>query len=191
MKIVSNTNADVSTPGALTNQIFLLRDTIYLLTISASKLNNFSNPFIYFGNGINAEINTRIPITSTTPAEYSTPRPIQPAADATEDDIKKYTEDMKQWSKDNSLSNLVHDGSKKRNRFHHGFIAQEIDVLNVFGGYQDLSLNGGEDVKSLGYIEFIAPLTKAVQELSKQNDELRANNASLLSRIMALESKLN
>jgi hypothetical protein len=98
---------------------------------------------------------------------------------------------MKQWSKDNSLSNLVHDGSKKRNRFHHGFIAQEVGALNVFGGYQDLSLNGGEDVKSLGYIEFIAPLTKAVQELSKQNDELRANNASLLSRIMALESKLN
>lgn len=63
------------------------------------------------------------------------------------------------------------DGSKKRTRLHHGFIAQEVkataDELGVdFGGYQDHLINGGGDIKSLGYEELIAPLVKAVQELT-------------------------
>lgn len=63
------------------------------------------------------------------------------------------------------------DGSKTRVRYHHGLIAQEVkaacDAANVeFGGYQDHSVNGGADVLSLGYEELIAPLIKAVQELS-------------------------
>lgn len=62
------------------------------------------------------------------------------------------------------------DGSRKRTRFHHGFIAQEVKaVLDAqgidFGGYQDHKINGGADVLSLGYSEFIAPIVKAVQEL--------------------------
>lgn len=65
------------------------------------------------------------------------------------------------------------DGSKKRTRFHHGLIAQEVkaacDAAGVeFGGYQDHSINGGKDVLSLGYEELIAPLIKSVQQLSKQ-----------------------
>jgi len=64
------------------------------------------------------------------------------------------------------------DGSKKRSRAHQGVIAQEVkqvmDELNVdFAGYQDHSISGGEDVLTIGYTEFIAPLIKAVQELSK------------------------
>ena len=34
-----------------------------------------------------------------------------------------------------------------------------------FGGFQDHAVNGGQDVLSLGYMELIAPLIKAVQEL--------------------------
>lgn len=65
------------------------------------------------------------------------------------------------------------DGSKKRTRFHHGFIAQDIEAIIKetgvdFGGYQDHSINGGGDVKSLGYEEFIAPMVKAIQELSSR-----------------------
>ena len=56
------------------------------------------------------------------------------------------------------------NGSRKRNRYHHGFIAQDLQNLN-FGGYQDHSIKGGKDVLSLGYDELIAPLVKAVQEL--------------------------
>ena len=58
-----------------------------------------------------------------------------------------------------------------------------MDDLNVdFGGYQDHSLNkNSEDDKlTVGYIEFIAPLIKSVQELSqtvkeqqKEIDELK------------------
>jgi hypothetical protein len=71
------------------------------------------------------------------------------------------------------------DGSKKRNRFHHGLVAQEVkevcDGLGIdFGGYQDHSINGGKDVLSLGYDELIAPLIKAVQQLSAEIDGLKS-----------------
>lgn len=66
---------------------------------------------------------------------------------------------------------IPNDGSKVRNRFHQGVIAQQVkavmDELGVdFGGYQDHSHNGGEDVLTMNYLEFIGPLIKAVQELS-------------------------
>jgi hypothetical protein len=75
------------------------------------------------------------------------------------------------------VTKLPKDGSKKRSRYHHGVIAQEIrqviDETGVdFGGFQDHSLNGGSDVLSIGYEEFIAPLIKAVQELSARVKEL-------------------
>ena len=41
----------------------------------------------------------------------------------------------------------------------------QISSLNVFGGYNDGLVNNGEDIKTLNYSEFIAPLVKAVQEL--------------------------
>ena len=58
---------------------------------------------------------------------------------------------------------LPMDGSKTRTRYHHGFIAQDF-VNSNFGGFQDHSRNGGKDVMSIGYDEFIAPLVKAIQE---------------------------
>ena len=70
------------------------------------------------------------------------------------------------------------DGSKVRQRYHYGLIADELkttmDELGVdFGGYQDHSINGGMCVKSVGYAELISPLIKAVQELSAQVDDLK------------------
>ena len=71
------------------------------------------------------------------------------------------------------------DGSKARQRYHYGLIADELkstmDELGVdFGGYQDHGINGGGMcVKSVGYTELISPLIKAVQELSAQVDELK------------------
>lgn len=84
------------------------------------------------------------------------------------------------------IENLVHNGSKKRSRYHSGFIAQEvkgvIDAQGVdFGGYQDHSINGGQDVKTIGYAEFIAPLVKAIQEQ-------QSIIASLTARVEALEA---
>ncbi len=67
------------------------------------------------------------------------------------------------------------DGTHKKTRPHYGLIAQEVkatmDSLGVdFGGYQDHRIVGGEDVRTLGYSEFIAPLIKAIQELSTRLD---------------------
>lgn len=76
-------------------------------------------------------------------------------------------------------ANLTHDGSKKRNRYHHGLIAQEVGALVAatgvdFGGYQDFEVNGGEALQAVVYEELIAPLIKAVQELSAKVSALEA-----------------
>ncbi|GEM_PF-2506808 len=64
---------------------------------------------------------------------------------------------------------IAQDGSKKRNRYHHWFIAQEVnDLCNQlgveFGGMQHQEINGGDDVWTLGYDEFIPPIVKSIQE---------------------------
>ena len=58
----------------------------------------------------------------------------------------------------------------KRNRYHHGFIAQDIQQLinetNIdFGSFHDSKVIGGEDELTLGHTEFIGPMVKAIQEL--------------------------
>jgi len=83
-------------------------------------------------------------------------------------------------NEDGTTTTINHpeDGSKKRSRYHQGFIAQEVKAVmtaqNIdFGGYQDHSINGGADVKSLGYEEFIAPIIKAIQELKAEIELLK------------------
>ncbi len=71
--------------------------------------------------------------------------------------------------------------SLARTRFHHGFIAQDVADLIArsgvdFGGFQEHSRNGGADVQSLGYTEFVAPLVRAVQELSARVRELEGRS---------------
>ena len=53
-----------------------------------------------------------------------------------------------------------------------------------FGGYQDHSINGGRDVLSLGYEEFISVIVKGIQEQQKEIEELK-------SKIEKLEGKIN
>ena len=79
------------------------------------------------------------------------------------------------------------DGSRKRNRYHHGLIAQEVkEVLDAkgidFGGYQDHSVAGGKDVLTIGYDELVGPLIKAVQELSSQVKALSLELADLKAK---------
>ena len=72
------------------------------------------------------------------------------------------------WDRRDAYKDNKSDGSKKDKRVHHGFIAQDFQDLDFdFGGFQDHKLNGGEDQLSLNYLEFIAPLTKAIQEQQK------------------------
>jgi hypothetical protein len=101
-------------------------------------------------------------------------RPAKPGPEATKEEWAAYSDACK-------LENLTHDGSKKRNRFHQGLIAQEVkatmDAMGVdFGGYQDHKINGGQDVLSVGYEEMIAPLIKAIQELKAEFDAYKATH---------------
>lgn len=65
-------------------------------------------------------------------------------------------------------------------RRHYGLVAQEVkQVLDAagaeFGGYED----GDEEKLGLNYAQFIAPLIRAVQELSAQVAELRGEYAGI------------
>jgi hypothetical protein len=101
--------------------------------------------------------------------------------DSTDEEKEAHKEAVAKWVEDNKFSNLNPDGSKKRNRYHHGLIAQEVKAAITasgidFGGFQDHSIKGGQDVMSIGYEELIAPLIKAVQQLSAEVAELKARN---------------
>jgi len=87
---------------------------------------------------------------------------------------------MDEWLESVKLDNITHDGTHTRTRYHHGLIAQEVkDVIQAsgvdFGGFQDHSVNGGQDVLSLGYTELIAPMIKAIQELTARINLLEGN----------------
>ena len=122
-------------------------------------------------------------------APKSVSKPTELKEDASDEEKAKYAEELAaynsykveldKWLEDVKLANITHDGSKKRSRFHHGLIAQEVKaVLDAkgidFGGFQDHSVKGGDDVLSVGYDELIAPLIKAVQELSAEVTALKA-----------------
>lgn len=88
-----------------------------------------------------------------------------------------YREDYRDPETGEAVDN---DGSKKRARFHHGLIAQEVQSVIAetgvdFGGFQDHKIAGGSDVLTIGYEELVAPLIKAVQELSARVKELEAS----------------
>ena len=60
-----------------------------------------------------------------------------------------------------------------------------MNELNVdFAGYLDSKVDGGEDVLSLGYTEFIAPMIKAIQEQQNMIEELQ-------KQVDVLKQKIN
>lgn len=87
-------------------------------------------------------------------------------------------------NEDGTVTVFEKDGSKKRKRLHQWFIAQEVqslcDLLGVeFGGLQNHAVNGGEDVYSLGYDEFIPPVVRAVQQCWSRLDALEERVARI------------
>jgi hypothetical protein len=116
-------------------------------------------------------------------------KPLELSDDATDEEKNKYAEQLvayeefieakNQWVEESRLSNITHDGSKKRSRYHHGLIAQEVKaVLDQqgidFGGFQDHSLKDGDDVLSIGYVELIAPMIKSIQQLKARIEQLES-----------------
>lgn len=111
--------------------------------------------------------------------DYRTAPPQPPEPDASDEEKAAHKAAMVAWREANQLSKLIPDGSKKRNRYHHGLIAQEVkaaaEAAGVdFGGFQDHSIKGGDDVLSIGYEELIPVLIKAVQQLSAEINQLKA-----------------
>jgi hypothetical protein len=123
--------------------------------------------------------------------EFYKTEPIAPLSDASEEEKNKYKQEKEQYHKElkeyldkRNLSNIVKDGSKVRVRYHHGVIAQEIKTILDqkgidFGGYQDHKIKGGADVLTIGYIEFIGPIIKAIQEQQVIIDDLKQQIAEL------------
>ena len=82
------------------------------------------------------------------------------------------------------------DGSRKLTRRHAALIAQEVkqaldDAGIDLGLYQDHSISGGDDVKTLNYIQLIPILIKASQEHSAEFEEVTATLAVQQSQIAA------
>jgi hypothetical protein len=112
---------------------------------------------------------------------YKTLPPAAPSPEATEEAKENHRILMEQWTQANDINNIVHDGTHKRSRYHHGLIAQEVkQVLDDkgidFGGYQDHAIKGGENVQSIGYSELVAPLIKAIQQLKQEFDAYKASH---------------
>jgi len=112
--------------------------------------------------------------------DYRSEMPSQLDLDATEEEKVAHQILMDEWLESAKLDNLNHDGTHTRTRYHHGLIAQEVqDVIEAsgvdFGGFQDHKVNGGGDVLTIGYTELIAPMIKAIQELTARINVLESN----------------
>jgi hypothetical protein len=81
-------------------------------------------------------------------------------------------------------------------RTHWGFIAQEVkqavDAAGVdFGGWVLTDKDDPDSQQALRYDQFIAPLTKALQEAMTRIETLEAANTDLAARLTALEGGTN
>ncbi|MCO5232059.1 MAG: tail fiber domain-containing protein [Chitinophagales bacterium] len=85
----------------------------------------------------------------------------------------------------------------RKNDEHHrpeyGLIAQEVEeaLINAGVSTEGIITKDDKGMYSLRYNDFIAPIVKSIQELSKENDELKANNKSLEERLRHLEQLMN
>ncbi|GEM_PF-5814110 len=119
-------------------------------------------------------------------------------------DVAKYENDLVIWEAEcerikqhnaRVATGEGRDGSKKRNRRHQWFSFQKVRTLcerigKDFGGMQDHSINGGCDVGTLGYDEFIPPLTAYMQRRKKEIRALEKVVAEQAETITTLEERL-
>ncbi|MFQ1850157.1 phage tail protein [Aeromonas veronii] len=102
--------------------------------------------------------------------------------DLRDDYYEEYVEEIGLDDLGNPILDIKHrpidkDGSKKRNRWHAGYLSQQVkalmDELGIdFGMYQDHLVNGGCDVKTLGYEQSIPLISKAVDVAFKKIEEI-------------------
>jgi hypothetical protein len=73
-----------------------------------------------------------------------------------------------------------------------GFVAQEVEQASKEAGYNFSGVDkpkNDADMYGLRYAEFVVPIVKALQEQQQMILELKAQNADLQKRIIALEKK--
>lgn len=94
----------------------------------------------------------------------------------------------------NELRPVSYRWKRDGREIHYGFIAQETEkaLRESTGGRGPAALVKHEQNAYYGmnYAELIAPLTKAVQELSQKSGSLREENEALRSRLDTLEKRL-
>jgi len=105
--------------------------------------------------------------------------------------LHRESEMLNKGKKDNSNWKEKYDLEKRKMT---GFIAQDVEAaanaLNYdFSGVQ--KPKSPDQLYALNYSEFVVPLVKAVQELSADNEKLKADNNNLEKRIETLETILN
>ena len=74
-----------------------------------------------------------------------------------------------------------------------GFIAQDVESAAQQSGWNFPGVNtpkSQNEVYTIRYTDFIMPMTKAIQELSEENTQLKAENQELRTLIQAFESRL-
>lgn len=83
--------------------------------------------------------------------------------------------------------------TEKSKMLYTGFIAQEVETAAKKMNYDFSGVDApknDKDYYGLRYGDFVVPLVKAVQQLSTQNDSLRAQNAALETRLETIEKLL-
>jgi trimeric autotransporter adhesin len=107
-------------------------------------------------------------------------------------DTKRFQEFLTQNMPEDTRKNyLDKDFAPSTSIRQSGFIAQEVEAAAKETGYNFNGVHVPEtkdDNYSLAYAQFTVPLVKAVQELSKQNDDLKKEMAELRSLLTALKS---
>ena len=102
------------------------------------------------------------------------------------DFINQIKPSVYRWDKREWYESGVSDGSKKNEKLHTGFIAQQLDEVQTANNaeYLNLVYKPNPDKIEIAQTNLIPVMVKALQDLSKENNELRA-------RIEALEQKVN
>ncbi len=96
--------------------------------------------------------------------------------------------------KDSLIKANAADYAREEKKLHTGFVAQEVEKAAKELNYDFDGVNHPQNDKdnySLAYADFVPSLVKAVQQLSKMNEEKDAKISDLESRISKLEATLS